>query len=293
MAAAGVTSAGVSGDCVSGSTPPPPAGYEGDGGAAEWAARVELAHAYHTVAKLGQADWGWTHCVYNHITVKCPPTCCDALGVPGPVFLINPFGCRFDEVTPASLHTVDLAGTVVRRGAPILGVIDRGVLLAGFTIHSAVHAARPDIKAVFHTHHPDVVAVSALRCGLLPCSNEGCLSLAVLSKSRHPFEGTATDPSEKERLASALGPTAMSLLLNNHGVVCCGVTVPQALRNIWVFTKAATYQVRALSAAGGDVDRLVMPSAEVVDVCLARELKQQDAPLGQVEFDAWLRGSAI
>jgi ribulose-5-phosphate 4-epimerase/fuculose-1-phosphate aldolase len=143
------------------------------------------------------------------------------------------------------------------------------------------------------THHPDVVAVSALRCGLLPCSNEGCLSLAVLSKSRHPFEGTATDPSEKERLASALGPTAMSLLLNNHGVVCCGATVPQALRNIWVFTKAATYQVRALSAAGGDVDRLVMPSAEVVDVCLARELKQQDAPLGQVEFDAWLRGSAI
>jgi hypothetical protein len=32
---------------------------------------------------------------------------------------------------------------------------------------------------------------------------------------------------------------AMTLLLNNHGVVCCGVTIQEALRNIWVFTKAA------------------------------------------------------
>lgn len=131
-----------------------PAGYTGEAGEAEWAARIELAEAYHTVAKLGQKDWGWTHCVYNHITVKLPGVCSSVLGTPGPLFLINSFGCRFDEVTPESLHTVDLDGTIVRRGEAIPGVKDRGVLLAGFTIHSAVHAAREDVQAIFHVGSP-------------------------------------------------------------------------------------------------------------------------------------------
>ena len=183
----------------------------------------------------------WTHCVYNHITLKLPKECSEEKGS---MFLINPFGVRFDEVTPECLHTVDINGNIVRRGTAVPGVVDRGVLLAGFMIHSAIHDAREDVRAIFHTHHPDVVAVSALKCGLLPCSNEGCLSLALLSPTRHPYEGTATDASEKERIAAALGPTAMSLLLDNHGVVACGRTLESALRTLWVFTKACTYQVR-------------------------------------------------
>lgn len=334
------------------STPPPAEGYAGEGGAAEWAARVELANGYRIVANLGKADWGWTHCVcvfcvarplfpphsrltahgpprrrYNHITLKLPDSCAAALGVPdreGGLFLINAFGCRFDEVTPESLHTVDLDGVIVRNGAPIAGCPDRGVLIAGFTIHSAVHKARPDIKAIFHTHHPDVVAVCSLKCGLLPCSNEGCLSLAALAPERHPFEGPATDDSEKARIAAALGPSAMTLMLDNHGVICCGANLQcasrrrlppsraraaarlprigafkpgprlrYALRNIWVFTKAAGYQVKALSAAGGDPDRMVLVPRAIVDACTERELRQQKQPLGLVEYEAWLRGPAI
>ena len=81
-------------------------------------------------------------CRYNHITLKLPDVCAAALGVPdmkGGLFLINAFGCRFDEVTPESLHTVDIDGNIVRNGAPIPGCTDRGVLLAGFVIHSARH----------------------------------------------------------------------------------------------------------------------------------------------------------
>ena len=95
-------------ECDGGATagcPPQPVSYTGAGGAAEWATRVTLANAYQTVAKLGKADWGWTHCVYNHITVKLPPASAVELDTPGPLFLINAFGCRFDEVTPESLHT--------------------------------------------------------------------------------------------------------------------------------------------------------------------------------------------
>ena len=70
--------------------------------------------------------------------------------------------------------------------------------------------------------------MSATRGGLLPCSNEGCLALALLADRRHAFEGTATDPAEGTRLAAALGPTALTLLLDNHGVVCCGDSVAAA-----------------------------------------------------------------
>ena len=274
---------------------PRPEGFGStDGGVSEWRLRVQLANAYRIVARLGAADYGWTLGVYNHITVRLAEESCSALGVPGPLFLINPIGCRFDEVTPGCLHTIDLEGEIVRRGCGMPGVPDKGVLIAGFVIHSAIHAARHDVAAIFHTHHPDVVAVSALKCGLLPVSQEGCLALAVHSQARHAFEGTATDPAERVRLAENLGAAAYTLTLDNHGVICCGRSIPEALRHLWVFTKACTYQVRALAAAGGDPDRLVLPPREVVERAMERELKQQAAlgPSGELEFAAWMRGAA-
>ena len=67
--------------------------------------------------------------------------------------------------------------------------------------------------------------------------------MAVHSKARHAFEGTATDPSERGRIVAALGKEAFTLTLENHGVVACGRTIPEALRYLWVHTRACMYQV--------------------------------------------------
>ncbi len=40
------------------------------------------------------------------------------------------------------------------------GTTNFGVNKAGFMLHSAIHAARPDIKCVVHLHTPNIVAVS-------------------------------------------------------------------------------------------------------------------------------------
>ncbi len=40
------------------------------------------------------------------------------------------------------------------------GTTNFGVNVAGFVLHSAIHAARPDAKCVMHIHHPACVAVS-------------------------------------------------------------------------------------------------------------------------------------
>ena len=40
------------------------------------------------------------------------------------------------------------------------GTTNFGVNVAGFVLHSAIHAARPDAKCVIHIHHHSCVAVS-------------------------------------------------------------------------------------------------------------------------------------
>ncbi len=117
---------------------------------AEWEARVNLAAAYRLTALFG-----WDDLVFTHISAR----------VPGPEhhFLINPYGMMFDEITASSLVKVDLDGRKVSESPYEINP-------AGFTIHSAVHAARDDAQCVMHTHSINGVAVSAQEAGLLPLS---------------------------------------------------------------------------------------------------------------------------
>lgn len=70
-------------------------------------------------------------------------------------FLLNPFGMLYSEVTASSLVKVDMQGVVVDAGSTTLGINK-----AGYTLHSAIHQARPDIKCVIHLHTPASIAVS-------------------------------------------------------------------------------------------------------------------------------------
>lgn len=113
----------------------------------EWQARVDLAAAYRLTALFG-----WDDLVFTHISARIPGT---------HTFLINPYGMMFDEITASSLVKIDLDGNKL---APSPYDINP----AGFTIHSAVHAAREDVVCVMHTHSLNGVAVSAQADGLLP-----------------------------------------------------------------------------------------------------------------------------
>ena len=60
-------------------------------------------------------------------------------------FLVNPYGMLFRDITASSLVKIDLENRIV-------GGSRQDVNPAGFTIHSAVHAARHDAACVLHTH---------------------------------------------------------------------------------------------------------------------------------------------
>ena len=59
------------------------------------------------------------------------------------------------QVTASSLVKVNMQGETVEEGTTNFGVNQ-----AGFMLHSAIHQARPDIKAIIHLHTPNIVAVS-------------------------------------------------------------------------------------------------------------------------------------
>lgn len=198
----------------------------------EWQTRVDLAAAYRLVALFG-----WDDMVYTHITAK----------VPGPEhhFLINPYGMMFDEITASSLVKLDLDGKVVM-DTPF------PVNPAGFTIHSAVHAAREDAKCVLHTHSVNGVAVSAQKEGVLPISQQSIFVLSSLAY--HDYEGVALRDDEKPRLVRDLGH-ANFFMLRNHGLLTVGPSVADAFMAMYTFEAVCMIQVRA-QAGGGELTRI-------------------------------------
>lgn len=190
----------------------------------EWQARVDLAACYRIVA-----HYGWDDLVFTHISAR----------VPGPDkhFLINPYGMMFDEVTASSLVKVDLAGNKVMPS-------DFDINPAGFVIHSAVHEAREDAHCVLHLHTNAGVAVSTLKDGLQPFSQQSLFPLSGLSY--HEYEGVALNPEEKERLVADLGETQF-MILRNHGLLTCGSTIADAFMYMYILQRACEIQLLAQS----------------------------------------------
>lgn len=97
--------------------------------------------------------------------------------------------------------------------------------LPDYLLHSTVHAARPDLRCAIHIGCNPVVAVSSLKVGLLPLTNDAAMLGEV---PLHTYTGSLNEPEEKEKLIRSLGPVSKVLLLTNHGALCCGETIEEA-----------------------------------------------------------------
>ncbi len=195
----------------------------------EWDQRVALAAAYRLVA-----HFHWDDLIFTHLSARVPGA--------DHHFLINPYGMMFDEITASSLVKVDLAGAKVMDSPSEINP-------AGFTIHSAIHAAREDAHCVLHVHSLNGIAVSAQRGGVLPVSQQSIFVLASLAY--HAYEGVALRDDEKPRLVRDLGDKSF-LMLRNHGLITVANSIPDAFLLLYLFESACTIQVRA-QAGGGEL----------------------------------------
>jgi ribulose-5-phosphate 4-epimerase/fuculose-1-phosphate aldolase len=192
--------------------------------AAEWQMRVDLAACYRLVAHYEMDDLFATH-----ISARAPGE--------AEHFLINPYGLLFSQVTASNLVKVDLAGNIVQE-------TPHSINPAGFVIHSAIHAARPDVKCIIHTHTIAGMAVSCLEDGLLPLSQK---SMRFYNRiAYHDYEGKADDLDERTRLVTSLG-SHNALILRNHGLLTCGPTVLRAFRSMLNLEKCCKTQLAAMA----------------------------------------------
>nr|XP_055185367.1 beta-adducin [Nyctereutes procyonoides]XP_055185368.1 beta-adducin [Nyctereutes procyonoides] len=203
-------------------------------------------------------------------------------------FLISPKGVSCSEVTASSLIKVNILGEVVEKGSSCFPVDT-----TGFCLHSAVYAARPDVRCIIHLHTPATAAVSAMKCGLLPVSHN---ALLVGDMAYYDFNGGMEQEEDRVSLQKCLGPTCKILVLRNHGVVALGDTVEEAFYKIFHLQAACEIQVSALSSAGG-VENLILLKQEkhrpheVGSVQWAGSTfgPMQKSRLGEHEFEALMR----
>jgi len=229
---------------------------------AEWRMRVDLAACYRLADLFGFSDIVW-----GHITARVPGT---------ERFLINRFGLRFDEVTASNLVTLDLEGQVVDPGN---GASEETVNRTGFIIHSAIHAARPDVHCIMHSHPDAGLAVSVLEQGLLPMIQDAMPFYRRVSS--HAYTGLAMDDEERQRLAASLG-TNDAMILRNHGLLTCGATVGEAFMAMYYLERACRVQLRVLSTG----QAYTLPDAAV---CEAAVRQYAHFPYGKYEWPALLR----
>jgi ribulose-5-phosphate 4-epimerase/fuculose-1-phosphate aldolase len=237
---------------------------------AEWETRVDLAACYRLVDLYGMTD---LH--LNHISARVPGN--------EEHFLINPFGMMYEEITASSLIKIDLAGNIIANANP-----EYGINLPGYVIHSAIHRARHDVACVLHTHTNAGMAVSVLKCGLLP------LTQTAMRWSRiayHDFEGVVVDLDEQKRLVDSLGDSEV-MVLRNHGLLACGQSIAQAFNNIYRLERACQTQLLAM-ACNAEISRpppeVIARSNAQLSIAPSPDAKGRKLPHGSIEWPALKR----
>ncbi len=228
----------------------------------EWEMRVQLAAAYRLVAL-----YGWDDLIFTHISARVPGD--------GHQFLINPYGFLFDEITASSLVKVDLNGKIISDTQNFINP-------AGFTIHSAIHAAREDAICVLHIHSLHGIAVSTQKEGLLPLSQTSLFPLSSLSY--HDYEGVALNEDEKPRLVNDLGESNF-MILRNHGLLTVGTSVAEAF--LFMYLLEASCRIQTLAQSG---DKELIHIAPQIQQGIKAQVAQVTKGLGaDLVFPALLR----
>ncbi|KAM9493301.1 adducin 3 (gamma) a isoform 2-T5 [Clarias gariepinus] len=237
-------------------------------------ARCKLASLYRLVDLFS-----WAHFSSAYITVR--------VSKEQDHILIIPRGLSFAEASASNLVKVNILGDVVDQGSTNLRVD-----MAGFSPHAAIYSMRPDVRCLVHLHTPAAAAVSSMKCGLLPISQE---SLILGDVAYYSYQGSLDDKEERAELQKALGPSAKVLVLRNHGVVALGETIEEAFHYIYTAQLACEIQVNAFSCAGGvenlivlDLEKYKSRTQGVAETGVNMG-SQQKWKMGELEFESLMR----
>lgn len=188
--------------------------------------RTHVVHASRALAAAGLGDMVW-----GHASVRDPG---------GRGVWMKASGWGFEEIDDGKVVLVSPAGVVVD---------GTGRRHLEYPIHTAIMAARPDVRSVVHTHAPALSAFASLNCEIRPISHDGVL-FAYSRLPRFTDTGALIDTDDLgEALATTLGDGA-AVLIPNHGAVTVGPDVETAVMYSVLLERACRTQIMSMSAGG-------------------------------------------
>jgi ribulose-5-phosphate 4-epimerase/fuculose-1-phosphate aldolase len=200
-----------------------------DAEAEEWRLRCDMAAVFRISARHN-----WNEQIGNHNSLMLP------LAHPSdpPLFIINPRGWRFEELTASSLIVCDLDGRVVRGKGELRKV--------AFHIHARIHLRRPEAACVMHVHPQYLTALSMLENPELALSHHN--NLVLNDRVVIDLEGDEPvgDNSEGDRIANLMGEKTI-MIMASHGVTVVGPTVHDAFDELFIAERTAMYQMTAMA----------------------------------------------
>ncbi|WP_266183849.1 class II aldolase/adducin family protein [Dyella humicola] len=147
----------------------------------------------------------------------------------GTGFLITPSGTPYEEITPAGVVQVDMAG----HWDPPLRPSSE------WRFHRDIYAARPDVQAVVHVHPPYSTALAMCRMDI-PAAHYMIAvggGDSIRCADYHTYGTQALSDAVVQALEGRL-----ACLMANHGMIATGGTLAQAMwRAIEVETLARQY----------------------------------------------------
>jgi ribulose-5-phosphate 4-epimerase/fuculose-1-phosphate aldolase len=235
-----------------------------DAEAEEWRLRCDMAAVFRVSARLG-----WNEQIGNHNSVMLPQR---SAGDP-PLFLINPRGYLFQELTASSLIVCDLDGRVLRGKGELRKV--------AFHIHARLHMKKPNAACIVHVHPQYLTALALLEDPSFALSHHNNLFL----NGRVVYDTWATAPvgdnAEGDRIAELMGDKTI-MVMGAHGVTVVGATVHEAFDECYMAERTCMYQMTAM--ATGQKLRYLPESS----------LRRWTGPWGEkidarMHLDAWRR----
>lgn len=212
-------------------------------------ARIDLAACFRMAARYGLEEG-----ICNHFSAMVPGR--------DDLFLVNPYGLAFCEVTASSLLICDFHGRVVEgEGQPEA---------TAFFIHARLHKNLPRARAAFHTHMPYATALSMTEGQPLAFAGQTALKFYGRTAVDDAYNGLALDEAEGDRIAATLGDADI-VFLRNHGVMVTGPTIAEAWDDLYYLERAAEVQVKALSTG-----RRLLPVDPAVARTAAAQMREGD-----------------
>jgi ribulose-5-phosphate 4-epimerase/fuculose-1-phosphate aldolase len=222
-------------------------------------ARVDLAACFRMASRLGMHEG-----ICNHLSAMVPGS--DSL------FLVNPYGWGFNEITASRLLVCTLDGHVVAgTGEPEA---------TAFYIHARVHKALPRARAAFHTHMPNATAMTMLEGPPLVWAGQTALKFLGRTVVDEDYNGLALDEAEGDRIAASMGDADV-VFMRNHGVLVVGPTIADAWDDLYYLERAC--EVQRLAQSTG---RTLRPVPPAIAEATARQMREADRESARLHLES-------